>query len=80
MFLLRNYIFPGSAEINFNILPTYPFQSINNFMYVIPIYLSFIYFSIKSIGYFGIFLVISVNLRLFWYRIISTVFPSFWQC
>ena len=46
-------------------------------MYVIPIYLSFIYFSIKSIVYFGIFLVISVNLRLFWYCIISTVSPHF---
>ena len=31
------------------------------------------------IGYFGIFLVISVNLRLFRYCIISTVSPSFWQ-
>ena len=31
------------------------------------------------IGYFGIFLVISVILRLFRYCIISTVSPSFWQ-
>ena len=40
-------------------------------------YLLAIVFFIKSIGYFGIFLVISANLHLLWYCIISTVSPHF---
>ena len=60
-------------------------QRYNVFMYVHVIsivYIFFfifvyIFFFIKNNGYFGIFLVISVNLRLFRYCIISTVSPHF---
>ena len=52
-------------------------QRINIFMHgIMIIYLLFYYL---NIGYFGIFLVISVNHLIFRHCIISTVSHSFWQ-
>ena len=51
MFLLKNYIFPGTL-INLNILPTNPFKCNNIFVYVLSTYLLFKYLFISD--YFGI--------------------------